>query len=187
MGEILKILRGLESTPSIFFVDFGLSSEPRIKTTRDFLNNQFADLFLSPKHHQSGSQTQVEVYLRDMKKNKTLNLPTKNPLKARDSTWKPTFFREESFNFEIFSQIFWIFSAFGSAGSADWVSPRWSLTAAGASWADVSWRQVFSTIFSHFHRDFLHFNGLGSSKPLQVLCVSWRWDSGVKHANLDAI
>lgn len=80
MGEILKILRGLESTHPFSLLILDSSSEPRIKTTRDFLNNQFADLFLSPKHHQSGSQTQVEVYLRDMKRNKTVNLPTKNPI-----------------------------------------------------------------------------------------------------------
>lgn len=187
MGEILKILRGLESTHPFSLLILDSSSEPRIKTTRDFLNSQFADLLLSPKHHQSGSQTQVEVYLRDMKRNKTLNLPTKNPIHWKHDVillGNQHFFWEESFNLEIFSSDFLDFLSLWVSARIQRIESRhrWSLTAAGASWPS----SVFHHFHRDFHRDFLHFNGLGSSKQL-LLCVSWRWDSGVKHANVDAI
>lgn len=97
--------------------------------------------------------------------------------KSTESTW---FYLEESFNFEIFSSDFFGFSQrIGFAGSADWVICHVEvLTAAGASWPGV---------FHHFHRDFhprfSSLQGFGFSSKQLLLCVSWRWDLGVKHVD----
>ena len=123
LGEILKIPRGLESTPSIFFVDFGLLVGTPNKNNTWFSQQPICRPFFI---HQNTTKAEAKHRLRSTyetwKETRQWTCQQKIHWK---STWKPTFllfqFWDDFLRFFWFSQL-WVSA--GSSAESHWVSPR---------------------------------------------------------------